>query len=246
MKWMGVLAVAVLVFSGCEELPLEVEPQIMSVEYFDETEPAEESVDSSVVKTTVTEQPEAVEQKVPVAEAVGDWENPEMFGHNKLAWHSTLMVYPDVATALAGVRTNSPFYQSLNGKWRFNWVDKPGDRPVDFYKSDYDVGGWDEIVVPSNWQMKGYGRPIYLNVRFPFPSNPPLSLMITTRWGLTDARLPCRMTGRTGRFSSTSTVSRAHSTSGSTVKRSGTVRGVCCLRSLILASMSRAAKTPLR
>jgi len=102
-----------------------------------------------------------------------DWENPGVIGLNKEPAHCTLMPYASVEAALAGRREGSRFYRSLNGKWRFNWVRKPADRPVDFYKVAYDVSGWDEIPVPSNWQMHGYGRPIYTNMRYPFPANPP-------------------------------------------------------------------------
>ena len=102
-----------------------------------------------------------------------DWENPGVIGLNKERAHCTLMPYASVEAALAGRREGSQFYRSLNGKWRFNWVRKPADRPKDFYKGDYDVSGWDEIPVPSNWQMHGYGRPIYTNMRYPFPANPP-------------------------------------------------------------------------
>ena len=61
----------------------------------------------------------------------------------------------------------------LNGNWKFNWVPKPDDRPVDFYKTDYDVSIWKEIQVPSNWQLHGYGIPIYTNIVYPFKVNPP-------------------------------------------------------------------------
>ena len=102
-----------------------------------------------------------------------DWENPTITGLNKEPAHCTLMPYADIESALEGQRESSPFYRSLNGKWRFNWVRKPADRPKDFYQTDYDVSGWDEIPVPSNWQMHGYGRPIYLNMTYPYPANPP-------------------------------------------------------------------------
>jgi len=104
---------------------------------------------------------------------VPDWENPQVLGINKEPAHCTVVAYPDVPTALGCNRQACPFYQSLNGNWKFNWVPRPADRPKDFYKPDYDVSDWKEIPVPSNWQMHGYGRPIYLNVRHPFPANPP-------------------------------------------------------------------------
>ncbi|MCJ7693238.1 MAG: hypothetical protein MUO22_07465, partial [Sedimentisphaerales bacterium] len=105
--------------------------------------------------------------------AANDWENPEMIGRNKEAAHCTLMPYADTETALQGTKEASPFYKSLNGAWKFNWVRKPADRPKEFYKLDYDVTGWEEIPVPSNWQMHGYGIPIYTNAKHPFEANPP-------------------------------------------------------------------------
>jgi beta-galactosidase len=104
---------------------------------------------------------------------VPDWENPEVIGINKEPGHCTLVPYPDAETALKAERQASAYYKSLNGDWKFNWARKPADRPVDFYRPEYDVSGWKEIPVPSNWQLHGYGIPIYLNVPFPFPPNPP-------------------------------------------------------------------------
>ena len=104
---------------------------------------------------------------------VPEWEDPQVIGQNKEPGHCTLVPYPNTRTALKCEQQASRFYKSLNGKWKFNWVSKPSDRPVDFYKPRYDVSKWDEIPVPSNWQMHGYGRPIYLNMRYPYPVNPP-------------------------------------------------------------------------
>lgn len=53
----------------------------------------------------------------------------------------------------------SEYYQSLNGNWKFNWVKQPSERPVDFYKESYNVAGWKEIPVPSNWD----GKEIFLH-----------------------------------------------------------------------------------
>lgn len=104
---------------------------------------------------------------------VSDWENPEVVGVNKEPGHCTLMPYPDLQSALACEREASTFYMSLNGEWKFHWVNNPADRPKDFYEPDYDVSSWDEIPVPSNWQMHGYDIPIYTNIKYPFPANPP-------------------------------------------------------------------------
>ena len=96
-----------------------------------------------------------------------DWENPEMIGQNKEPPHNTLIPFQDIETALKGKWEDSTYYKSLNGKWKFHWVRKPEDRPIDFFKVEYDVSTWDELSVPSNWQMHGYGIPIYLNIRYP-------------------------------------------------------------------------------
>ncbi len=104
-------------------------------------------------------------QKTKVAH---DWENSEIFGINKEAPHNTFIPYANVEEAKLNQWDKSPYYLSLNGRWKFHWASKPADRPRDFYKSDYDVSGWDEIPVPGNWQMYGYGIPIYVNVKYPF------------------------------------------------------------------------------
>ena len=102
-----------------------------------------------------------------------EWEKPEVVGINKEPGHCTLVPYSNLRRALKLDRTQSRLYMSLNGDWKFNWVEKPADRPAEFYKPGYDVGKWAEIPVPANWQMHGYGIPIYTNVRYPYPANPP-------------------------------------------------------------------------
>ena len=96
-----------------------------------------------------------------------DWENTEIIGQNKEPAHNTLIPYQDIETALKGNREESIFYKSLNGDWKFHWARKPADRPHDFYEIQYDIDDWKEIPVPSNWQMHGYGIPIYLNIKYP-------------------------------------------------------------------------------
>ncbi|MBN1844794.1 MAG: DUF4981 domain-containing protein [Sedimentisphaerales bacterium] len=109
------------------------------------------------------------------AEPVNDWENPAVIGRNKQPGHCTLIPYASVDQAIQCRfrRDCSRYYQSLNGSWKFHWVEKPADRPVEFYRSDFDDSSWDTIRVPGNWQLSGYGRPIYVNVQYPFPPDPP-------------------------------------------------------------------------
>ncbi len=111
-----------------------------------------------------------------------DWENPEVFGRNVEPAHCTLMPYPDEATALAGTREASPFFRLLSGRWKFHWVRRPADRPLEFYRPGYDVSGWDEIPVPSNWELQGYGIPIYTNTTYPFSPTDPRPPHIPHEW----------------------------------------------------------------
>ena len=102
-----------------------------------------------------------------------DWQDPQMIGRNKEPAHCTLIPWPDANKAVKGPRESSRFYKSLNGRWDFNWAGKPSDRPKDFYAVDYDTSGWDKITVPGNWQIQGYGTPLYSNIIYPFKKDPP-------------------------------------------------------------------------
>ena len=62
-----------------------------------------------------------------------DWENPEMIGQNKLDGHAYSTSFSNSTAALENDRSQSPFYQSLNGQWKFHWSEKPADRPMKFY-----------------------------------------------------------------------------------------------------------------
>lgn len=87
--------------------------------------------------------------------------------------HTTMKIFPDKKSALTRDKKNSPWYSSLNGNWKFNWVEKPADRPSTFFKVGFNDAKWDAIPVPSNWQMLGYGVPIYTNSKYPFPKKQP-------------------------------------------------------------------------
>lgn len=95
-----------------------------------------------------------------------DWENSLIFNINKEPSHCTLIPFGPNEYPVNDKESSSNVL-SLNGNWKFHWVKKPVDRPVDFYQLDYDVSKWDEIDVPSNWQLRGYGIPIYRNFWYP-------------------------------------------------------------------------------
>lgn len=102
-----------------------------------------------------------------------DWENPSVFGINKENQHASLISYPDMEAALKGDKKASSHYLSLDGTWKFNLVKSPDQRPYWFFKDDFDIRQWDDIEVPSNWEMKGYDVPIYVNIGYGFEQNPP-------------------------------------------------------------------------
>ena len=96
---------------------------------------------------------------------------PRVFEVNRLKPHVTSMPYTTVEEAVKGDRHGSEWYQTLSGTWKFFHVEKPSERNNDFYKDNYDVSGWDDLPVPSSWQLHGYDHPIYTNVIYPWSQN---------------------------------------------------------------------------
>ncbi len=106
-------------------------------------------------------------------DATPDWENPEVFAINKEETRATSLPYPSEALALKDDYAASPYYQSLDGKWKFHWTSRIADVPSGFYKEEYDVSKWAEMPVPGTWEFNGYGVPMYVGVNFGIPVNPP-------------------------------------------------------------------------
>ncbi len=107
------------------------------------------------------------------AQSSNDWENPAIYGINKGVPRATFIPFTNKASALQNDRAKSSCVLDLDGNWKFHWSYSSDDRPVNFYKDSYDLSGWDDIQVPSNWELQGYGTPIYTNITYPFPKNPP-------------------------------------------------------------------------
>jgi beta-galactosidase len=101
-----------------------------------------------------------------------DLENPLVTEKNKLPPHAFYIPYQNVDQAFADDWENSPYFQTLNGNWKFNWVESPADRPTNFFQTDFDAGNWDTIPVPANWELMSYGLPIYLNQPYEFTKDP--------------------------------------------------------------------------
>lgn len=111
-----------------------------------------------------------------------EWQSQYAIGLNKLAPHAYVWPYKegDINSVRAQNYEQSPYYMSLNGTWKFNWVRNPDKRPVNFYRPDFYTGGWNDIQVPGNWECQNYGIPIYVNETyefddpmFHFKKNPP-------------------------------------------------------------------------
>lgn len=102
-----------------------------------------------------------------------DWENQAVFRINKEAPRATSMPFPTKGEAATKGRLESPWCQMLNGNWKFNHVGNPAAKPNGFESPTFDDSAWKEIPVPSNWQMQGYGAPLYTNIIYPFAKNPP-------------------------------------------------------------------------
>lgn len=106
-----------------------------------------------------------------------EWQDPNVNAINRAPMHTNYFAYESEQAALKGCRLASDNYMTLNGTWKFNWVENADQRPTDFYKADFNDKGWDDIQVPGVWELNGYGDPIYVNVGYPWRSqyknNPP-------------------------------------------------------------------------
>ncbi|WP_034044616.1 glycoside hydrolase family 2 TIM barrel-domain containing protein [Wocania ichthyoenteri] len=103
-------------------------------------------------------------------------ENPDVIGINKLDTRATFFPYNSLELAKEDNLSKAENYILLNGIWQFNYSEAPESRPADFYKEDYDTSKWNTIKVPSNWEVEGFGIPIYVNTTYPFQKgklNPP-------------------------------------------------------------------------
>lgn len=106
------------------------------------------------------------------AEFPVELEDPAMFNQNKLEPHSYFIPFGNPEQAVTLRDEDSPYFQSLNGTWKFKFVENPAHRPTDFMDSGFDATGWDDIPVPANWELLGYGYPIYVNQPYEWTTDP--------------------------------------------------------------------------
>ncbi|PIE79758.1 MAG: beta-galactosidase [Candidatus Delongbacteria bacterium] len=101
-----------------------------------------------------------------------NWQNQAVFDINKEPPHVNIVPFNDLSRAMEMDIKKSQNYQSLNGKWKFHYSESVELRPKNFYQEDFDANSWETIKVPSNWEVEGFGTPIYVNTEYPFDKNP--------------------------------------------------------------------------
>ena len=104
---------------------------------------------------------------------MNDWENQNLTAIDRLPHRAFLMPFDTRQAALSGDSCLCPYVKLLNGSWIFGYYPSPAAVPDGFFMPGFDCAAWDDITVPGNWQMMGYGHPHYTNQVYPFPVNPP-------------------------------------------------------------------------
>ncbi|WP_077369487.1 beta-galactosidase subunit alpha [Anaerosalibacter sp. Marseille-P3206] len=102
-----------------------------------------------------------------------DLDNLEVLQLNRLDSRAYFMSFDDIDSAVTFERGRAKRFKLLNGMWKFYYSNTPEESPEGFYEKSFDVSNWDDIRVPGNWQLQGYGYPHYTDLIYPFPVDPP-------------------------------------------------------------------------
>ena len=120
---------------------------------------------------------EVAQPVVEAAPTFTEWQDMQVNEVNRLPLHATFFAYENEATALKGEPQNSKNFVSLHGDWAFKGVENADQRPVDFWKPDFNDASWGKMPVPGMWELNGFGDPVYVNIGFAwrghFKDNPP-------------------------------------------------------------------------
>ncbi|MBR7030626.1 MAG: glycoside hydrolase family 2, partial [Prevotella sp.] len=106
-----------------------------------------------------------------------EWDDPKVTHVNREQAHTVALPMASEADVVKNDRTLSPYYQSLDGTWKFYWVNTPSKAKTELCEKDYDDAAWTDIDVPSSWQVWGlrhnmkWDKPLYCNVAYPFSFN---------------------------------------------------------------------------
>lgn len=98
------------------------------------------------------------------AQTFTEWQDPAVFEVNKLYPRANIPDYNESADNLMNI-------EWLDGQWTFHYVPNADERPADFFRTDYDDSGWGTIPVPGNWELNGYGVPVYVNTTNDFDNS---------------------------------------------------------------------------
>ncbi len=113
-----------------------------------------------------------------VAQNFTEWQDAGVNEINRAPMHASFFAYESIDAASKAVKEKSDNFMSMNGNWKFFWVENADQRPTDFFRIGYNDKGWDDIKVPAVWELNGYGDPIYVNVgyawRNQYKNNPPI------------------------------------------------------------------------
>lgn len=101
------------------------------------------------------------------------WENHQIDGINRMPARAHFLTFPSKEKALLNNNRYTHAFKILNGVWKFMFLDAPEYSPEGFFNSDFDVTKMDDITVPGNWQLQGYGKMHYSDLWYNFPINPP-------------------------------------------------------------------------
>lgn len=101
------------------------------------------------------------------------WENHQIDGINRMPARAHFLTFPTREKALLNDNKYTHAFKNLNGVWKFMFLDAPEYSPEGFFASQYDTSTMDDITVPGNWQLQGYGKMHYSDLWYNFPINPP-------------------------------------------------------------------------
>lgn len=111
------------------------------------------------------------------APAPAEWQDEKLLNQNQLPPRATFQVFDRAEDARAADPSQpvaaGSHYLLLDGTWKFNYAPRPDAQPADAFRTDFDDSQWKPIAVPSNWELQGFGVPIFTNIIYPFPKNPP-------------------------------------------------------------------------
>jgi len=122
-------------------------------------------------------------------QTIPEWQDPLVNSVNTERSRANFIPYPDEKSAIQGT-AKSPLVTSLNGTWKFKWASHPSKALPNFFDPKLNVAGWDDIPVPSNWQVvaaregRPYDKPVFTNIKHPFNANPPRIVADTNSVGM--------------------------------------------------------------